>query len=1099
MLYTLTDIEAQIAPQTFAHGLQWFTDGRVTRPNIQRAGEIVTAIIPQVGDRALRVYVRTFKDGDALTIHGECSCAKKVNCEHVVAVLLQALQDGEALPETLSRAPSAQIQGNDSALDPARPNTTPPSQVLLYLLRLDEAGLVVEPHVARRLKHGGYSLGRSFQLGGGRRRTPPRFLQAIDLELLIALDRLPRSYRDTPVLQGAESDPVLRSLLASGRLQLADDDDLLTPLRLGAARPIRLEWRCDEAAVQEIMGHTDPGCDLLLLIGTTRPTTWYLDETTGECGPVGSDLPGATADELLRLPPVAPEQTGEIRDTLARTYPNAEIPLPQLFAIETLPCSQPLPCLRLTTEEEDWDGFKEYTDFARLRFDYGGIEVDPSGPDTRMRDGCVARVRRNRKAERAAVQQLQKLGLVCNDVVDLTDDAAHFVPESDFGFSDAEAWLDFQADQLPTLRDLGWRISYQDFRFRLREATRWTCDIGRLQQDDWFSIALGVEVEGQHVDLLPILLEALHELPAKLLEQGDLPVDNLLVPFTDEQQQTQLLRMPADRLLPLLQTLLELHQSATTDDTHHLRLSRVQMAGLATLAPIDSNAQQTGLQWLGDAEARQLIERLRDLDGIPEVAPPAGLIAELRPYQCEGLNWLQFLREFRFAGILADDMGLGKTLQALAHLLLETESGRADRPSLVVAPTSLMFNWLQETRRFAPQLKVLVLQGPQRKDRFAAIAEHDLVLTTYPLLARDQQVLLARPYHLLILDEAQVIKNPKAQASQVVHRIDARHRLCLTGTPMENHLGELWALFDVLLPGLLGDKKDFRRLFRTPIEKHGNDAAAQRLRRRVRPFLLRRTKQQVVLELPDKTEIVQRIELEGKQRELYETVRLTMHRRVRDEIKRQGLARSQIVVLDALLKLRQVCCDPRLVKSEQVRALGASAKLEMLMQLLPEMVEEGRRILLFSQFTGMLDLIEQAVCQADIDFVKLTGRTRDRQTPVQRFQQGAVPLFLISLKAGGVGLNLTAADTVIHYDPWWNPAVERQATDRAHRIGQRRAVFVYKLICAGTVEEKIQAMQQRKQTLADGLYHSSGQQEPQWRSEDLDELFGPLQETVCEP
>jgi SNF2 family DNA or RNA helicase len=199
------------------------------------------------------------------------------------------------------------------------------------------------------------------------------------------------------------------------------------------------------------------------------------------------------------------------------------------------------------------------------------------------------------------------------------------------------------------------------------------------------------------------------------------------------------------------------------------------------------------------------------------------------------------------------------------------------------------------------------------------------------------------------------------------------------------------------------------------------------------------------------------------------------------------------------LKLRQVCCDPRLVKSEQARALGTSAKLEMLMQLLPEMVEEGRRILLFSQFTGMLDLIEQAVCQAGIDFVKLTGRTRDRQTPVQRFQQGAVPLFLISLKAGGVGLNLTAADTVIHYDPWWNPAVERQATDRAHRIGQRQAVFVYKLICAGTVEEKIEAIQQRKQFLADGLYHSGGQQGPPWRSEDLDELFGPLQETVCEP
>ncbi|HED19792.1 MAG TPA: DEAD/DEAH box helicase, partial [Gammaproteobacteria bacterium] len=442
--------------------------------------------------------------------------------------------------------------------------------------------------------------------------------------------------------------------------------------------------------------------------------------------------------------------------------------------------------------------------------------------------------------------------------------------------------------------------------------------------------------------------------------------------------------------------------------------------------------------------------------------------------------------------ILADDMGLGKTVQALAHVLLEKEQGRADRPSLVVAPTSLMFNWRHEAERFTPSLKVLVLHGPQRHKRFADIANHDLILTTYPLLSRDKEPLLAHAYHLLILDEAQVIKNPRAQASRVVRDIDARHRLCLTGTPLENHLGELWSLFDFLLPGLLGDSKQFRRHFRTPIEKHADEITAQRLSRRIRPFLLRRTKQQVATELPPKTEIIQTVVLEGKQRELYETVRLAMHRRVREEIERQGMGRSHIVVLDALLKLRQVCCDPRLVKMASAQKVKQSAKLAMLMALLPEMVEEGRRILIFSQFTTMLGLIENELKNADINYVKLTGQTRDRAKPVQQFQAGKAPVFLISLKAGGVGLNLTRADTVIHYDPWWNPAVERQATDRAHRIGQQQAVFVYKLLCEGTLEEKIHAMQQRKQVLADSLYQSDGGNAPQWDEQSLDALFGPL-------
>ncbi|MBL3591216.1 MAG: DEAD/DEAH box helicase [gamma proteobacterium endosymbiont of Lamellibrachia anaximandri] len=374
------------------------------------------------------------------------------------------------------------------------------------------------------------------------------------------------------------------------------------------------------------------------------------------------------------------------------------------------------------------------------------------------------------------------------------------------------------------------------------------------------------------------------------------------------------------------------------------------------------------------------------------------------------------------------------------------------------------------------------------------MGKQDLLITTYPLLLRDQDRLLVQEYHLLILDEAQAIKNPKAKVGAIARQLNARHRICLTGTPMENHLGELWSLFDFLLPGLLGEEHQFRRCCRKPIEKWGDEYQADRLRRRIRPFLLRRTKQAVAPELPPKTEILRTVELGETQRELYEDIRQNMYQRVRKEVAEKGLSRCGILILTALLKLRQVCCDPRLISPEERGRIeaGHSAKLELLMDLLPEMIEEGRRILLFSQFTSMLGLIEQALQAAGIDYVLLTGNTRDRTTPIDRFQAGKVSLFLISLKAGGVGLNLTAADTVIHYDPWWNPAVERQATDRAHRIGQENPVFVYKLISEGTVEERIQIMQERKQALADGLYDSTGAADPQWTENDLEELFGPL-------
>ena len=362
------------------------------------------------------------------------------------------------------------------------------------------------------------------------------------------------------------------------------------------------------------------------------------------------------------------------------------------------------------------------------------------------------------------------------------------------------------------------------------------------------------------------------------------------------------------------------------------------------------------------------------------------------------------------------------------------------------------------------------------------------------MIQRDFDQLSQKQFHLLALDEAQAVKNPNSKGAKAVRCLRAEHKLCITGTPMENHLGELWSLYDFLMPGFLSTRDQFTRCYRTPIEKHANKAQSKKLQKRVAPFMLRRSKDLVAKELPPKTEIIRTTVLDGQQRDLYETIRASMEARVKSEIEKKGLARSQIVILDALLKMRQACCDPSLVKLKQAKDVQESAKLDLLMSLITPIVEEGRKILIFSQFTSMLSLIELRLKEANIDWVKLTGQTRKRNEPIDAFQQGDTPIFLISLKAGGTGLNLTAADTVIHYDPWWNPAVEEQASDRAHRIGQDKPVFVYKLVTEGTVEEKIQELKEKKLAIAASLYGDRGKKKTQSiTADDLNVLFEPIQ------
>jgi len=516
-----------------------------------------------------------------------------------------------------------------------------------------------------------------------------------------------------------------------------------------------------------------------------------------------------------------------------------------------------------------------------------------------------------------------------------------------------------------------------------------------------------------------------------------------------------------------------------------LRLSKADATRLNSLEGLP-------LLWEGGEQIRSFAQRLRDIRDFSAKAPK-GLNATLRPYQLEGLSWMQSLRQLEVGGILADDMGLGKTLQTLAHILSEKNAGRLDRPCMVVMPTSLIPNWLDEAAHFTPQLKVVALHGAARKKHFEHLADFDLILTTYALLPKDVERLAQQPLHVLVLDEAQYIKNPNSKAAQAARELNARQRLCLSGTPLENHLGELWSLFHFLLPGWLGDVKSFNADYRVPIEKRASEVRLQHLNGRIKPFLLRRTKEQVATELPPKTEIIHWVDLNEAQRDVYETMRLAMDKKVRDEITRKGVARSQIIILEALLKLRQVCCDLRLVNDATLPARGSSSgKLDSLMEMLEELFEEGRRILLFSQFTSMLSLIEDELKKRNVAYALLTGQTRDRRTPVKEFQSGKRQIFLISLKAGGVGLNLTEADTVIHYDPWWNPATENQATDRAYRIGQEKPVFVYKMIARGTVEEKIQHLQKEKSDLAAGVL--DGRKAGDWKlqSDDIEALFAPL-------
>ncbi|WP_211454397.1 DEAD/DEAH box helicase [Collimonas antrihumi] len=925
-------------------------------------------------------------------------------------------------------------------------------------------------------------------------------------------------------LSGKLGAQLLRSLLQQQRLLWANSlADLAKgtayPLQLAATRCASLAWyeavddSRDAARDKWQLGwqfeaeaESEPGSGIAsgqsrknvdYLLPTEPP--WYIDNLS--CGELQLSHRNARItskalnDLVIQAPLLDPKDRLAVAQQLLTQGLNDVIPFPPQVPQTIRENIAPQPLLVLGSLPSVSNPLMQ--DFAELHFRYDGEIVSTRFTPTLSRNTSagIEQIVRDQDAEAAFGQALMALGM---QPLEGTQHPLAMMPGM-FMQPDQSSWIRFAKEGLPSLAAQGWLIDKRaEYRLDVAAVEDWYAEVadaadaaGNLAANTPFELELGIVVNHQRVPLLPLLVNLIRQAPQdfdpRTLAQRD-DQDELLVRLPDGVH----VAMPWGRIKPILNTLGELYFAEKPDAP--IRLSALDAARLAEL---DAGAK---LRWVGGDRLRSMGQKLSTFGGIQKIAAPPGLQATLRDYQLEGLAWMQFLREYDLAGILADDMGLGKTVQTLAHILIEKQSGRLTAPALVIAPTSLMDNWQQEAARFTPDLRVLVLQGKQRLEQFDQIGEFDLVLTTYALLPRDEERWREHAFHLLILDEAHYIKNPRSKVAQSVALLNTRHRLCLTGTPVENHLGELWAQFHFLLPGLLGDEKSFNRDFRQPIEKQGDAARRALLGRRIKPFLLRRTKDKVAKELPPKTEMLRSVTLSGAQRDLYENVRLVMDKKVREEVAKKGVARSHIVILEALLKLRQACCDPRLLKTESPEAEAAqadvpSAKLLELMEMLDELRQEDRRILVFSQFTSMLALIAAELQQRDIGYTLLTGATVDRAEAVRRFQDGEVPVFLISLKAGGVGLNLTAADTVIHYDPWWNPAAESQATDRAWRIGQDKPVFVYKLIAKGTVEESIQLLQQKKADLAQAMLSPEGEaQNVGLTQDDLQAIFAPLSE-----
>ncbi|MCP4494568.1 MAG: DEAD/DEAH box helicase [Gammaproteobacteria bacterium] len=909
--------------------------------------------------------------------------------------------------------------------------------------------------------------GKTYRVQQQHLQQPPPFLLPLDIELLRELVDYSCNWlqQGSGYLSATKATEFIPMLLETKRCFIN-----LPPnqwQRLSPGNPVRvyLKWLPDQSGEVHLNWCTATACTLLFPdhhIGL--PVAWY--RQVGSLGLAEHGL-STTALSLLSQSkqhlPVNEIEAFVLKNQ--HSWIPAGLPLPEIPKVVAR-ASELQPTLRFFSSS-DFSGTDLQKDCVSLRFRYiseswcSDIAFSSAHSTLDYWDGIqLNSLARDKQAENQFYQCLLPL------VQNLTS-----TDEVDVWFSDhSPHWKELLTETPGQLEKLGFHFHFETgFSQHYVTVEEWQIEI-TPNENNSLQVKVSLKLDDGDINLLD-LLDQLEKFNHK--QRND--------QYTLHLSGQRLLLLPAKQVDGIMNELGDL--LTTRGQALHLPASQIsRLDGLHQQLPEST-------RWLGDT---QYLDMAHNLHQTPTLLVQAikNIETELRHYQWTGVCWLQHLKQHRVNGLLADDMGLGKTLQTLAHLSLERQQGELRSPALIIVPSSLMHNWMVESQKFTPQLRCLIFHGSKRYQQWGNLKDYDILITSYSLIVNDLKHWLQ--YHLswVILDEAQQIKNYLSQASQAIRQLSSDYRLCLTGTPVQNHLGELWSLMDFLMPGILGGITDFKRYFQKPIEQDASDARMQLLQTRIAPFLLRRTKEQVVDDLPKKTEIYQYIDLKEEQRAFYdeqkESINSDMQQQFRD-IGQRG--QQQILLLTALLELRQTCCDPGLLGATDI----GSAKREHCIDMIEELVEEKRAILVFSQFTSMLERLAHDLDERNISYLELTGKSRNRQQLVESFQDGEAAVFLISLKAGGVGLNLTRADTVIHFDPWWNLAAEQQASDRVHRIGQQKPVFIYKLIATNTIEEKIATLQQHKAKFSHHINHQAQISGNQF-SMKLEDLMGLWQE-----
>jgi len=918
---------------------------------------------------------------------------------------------------------------------------------LCYLLRIEQPAQRASLSLALAELRQGRPVApvKPYLIQSQQLQRPPPFLEALDIALLQSLleaspDWLADNNGELPKDNCHE---FLHSLIDSRRCFVETSGKSWLPLELGTEQTAELYWAIDDSGEQRLRWCSQTS---KLFCVSNAPFIYEFNSQACRLS-AGISTLSQTAIETVQSisQPLAAASVAEFQQQHQHRWHELGLPLPKELPYRDIDASisPVLHCFSLPTTA---DGERH---FLRLEFRYCSEQycvtyaVDKPFSDLHYWDG-TALIRLQPQQQQQEFFR-QSLMFQLNQTIAKEDTFQS-------PFSDQKFWMNLLTKQRSQLEADGFQFFIEPgFRHHYVTAQDWRVRLDHADGDDAHQLSLQFSADGITINLQALLAQL----------QGFNHTNDLSGETCIELADGRLLLLPAERISDILTELGDWRSSRSGG----FRIPNSQLYRLQQLRqqlPEDT-------QWQGEVEA---LEWTISLHQTPVMIDKLinGVKAQLRPYQWLGVCWLQHLKQHRVNGLLADDMGLGKTLQTLAHLSLEHQQGLLKEPALIIAPTSLLHNWANEIEAFVPHLRQLVVHGAQRHQHWSRLHDYDIIITSYALVVNDLDHWQQQSLSWVILDEAQVIKNPGTRVSQAVREIESDYRLCLSGTPVENHLGELWSILDFLMPNCLGSRSRFKSDYQKPIEQDGDHYRLQALLTRIAPFMLRRQKDQVAQDLPAKTEIYQSIYMEADQQALYQKIKSEQWREIQQQIAEQeNTGQQKFLLLTALLKLRQACCDPKLLDEHSV----SSAKRVHCIEMISELVEEGRAVLVFSQFTGMLDLLAADLQRQQIDYLMLTGKTRNREQLVKAFQTGEAPVFLISLKAGGVGLNLTRADTVIHFDPWWNSAAEQQASDRAHRIGQDKPVFVYKLIVADSIEEKIAQLQQRKAILSQHVNHQA--------------------------